>query len=159
MSVVLAFDQGTTSSRAIVFDHSGSMLGVAQREFKQHYPQLYAKIKQAVAAGRWECQGGMWVEADCNVISGESMVRQLLYGKNFFMDEFGVEVRNLWIPDVFGYSAAMPQILRRSLSCRASGAPPNPAGYAPLRGLLCVRRIGPGRRRRRASRDPHRALL
>ena len=51
----------------------------------------------------------MWVEADCNLISGESMVRQLIHGKNFFMDEFGVEVDNLWLPDVFGYSAALPK--------------------------------------------------
>ncbi len=81
---------------------------------KQHYPALYKKIKQAVAEGRWEPQGGMWVEADCNIISGESMVRQFLYGKNFFMDEFGVDVKNLWIPDVFGYSASIPQIMKRA---------------------------------------------
>ncbi len=81
---------------------------------KEHYPELYVKIKAAVKEGRWELQGGMWVEADCNLISGESMVRQFLHGKNFFMDEFGVDVKNLWIPDVFGYSAAMPQIIRQS---------------------------------------------
>lgn len=56
----------------------------------------------------------MWVEADCNVPSGESLVRQILYGKNFFRDEFGVDVDNLWLPDVFGYSAALPQILLKS---------------------------------------------
>lgn len=81
---------------------------------KQHYPALYEKIKKAVLAGKWEIQGGMWVEADCNLISGESMVRQFLHGKNFFMDEFGFDVKNLWIPDVFGYSAALPQIIRKS---------------------------------------------
>ena len=81
---------------------------------KEHYPELYRKIKQAVKEGRWEIQGGMWVEADCNLISGESMVRQFLHGKNFFHDEFGVDVRNLWIPDVFGYSAALPQIIRKA---------------------------------------------
>lgn len=81
---------------------------------KEHYPELYKKIKQAVKEGRWEIQGGMWVEADCNLISGESMVRQFLHGKNFFMDEFGFDVKNLWIPDVFGYSAALPQIIRKS---------------------------------------------
>ena len=81
---------------------------------KQYYPALYEEIKAAVKSGRWELQGGMWVEADCNLISGESMVRQFLHGKNFFMDEFGVEVKNLWIPDVFGYSAAMPQIIRKA---------------------------------------------
>ncbi len=86
-----------------------------QYEFvKQYYPALYRKIKEKIAAGRWEPLGGMWVEADCNLISGESMVRQILHGKNFFMAEFGLEVKNLWLPDVFGYSAAMPQILRKS---------------------------------------------
>ena len=81
---------------------------------KDSYPELYAKIREQVKAGRWEPQGGMWVEADCNIISGESMVRQFLHGKNFFMDEFGFDVKNLWLPDVFGYSAAMPQIIRKS---------------------------------------------
>ncbi len=80
---------------------------------KQYYPALFKKIAAKVRAGRWEIQGGMWVEADCNLISGESMVRQILHGKRFFRQEFGVEVRNLWLPDVFGYSAAMPQILKK----------------------------------------------
>ena len=65
------------------------------RQIKEHYPELYGKIRQRVEEGRWELQGGMYVEADCNLISGESMVRQFLYGKNFFMDEFGIDVRNL----------------------------------------------------------------
>ena len=80
---------------------------------KQHYPALYEKIKKAVADGRWEILGGMWVEADCNLISGESMVRQFLHGKNFFLDEFGFDVKNVWIPDVFGYSATLPQIAKQ----------------------------------------------
>ncbi len=81
---------------------------------KEYYPKLYEQIRKFVKEGRWECQGGMWVEADCNIISGESMVRQIIHGKNLFMDEFGIDVRNCWIPDVFGYSAAMPQILKKS---------------------------------------------
>lgn len=81
---------------------------------KDEQPWLWEQIRQAVAEGRWEPQGAMWIEADCNLISGESMVRQILHGKNFWKDEFGVEVRNCWIPDVFGYSAAMPQILTKS---------------------------------------------
>jgi alpha-mannosidase len=81
---------------------------------KERYPQLYERIKKAVKAGQWEVQGGMWVEADCNIPSGESLVRQILHGKNFFRDELGVDVDNLWLPDVFGYSAALPQILRKS---------------------------------------------
>ena len=81
---------------------------------KDSYPEIYERVKAAVSKGNWECQGGMWVEADCNLISGESMVRQLLHGKNFFKDEFDVDVDNLWLPDVFGYSAALPQILKKS---------------------------------------------
>ncbi len=78
---------------------------------KHRHPELYQRIKQRVAEGRWELLGGMWVEADTNLVSGESLVRQLLYGKRFFLQEFGVEVTNLWLPDVFGYSAALPQLL------------------------------------------------
>jgi alpha-mannosidase len=81
---------------------------------KNYYPLLYKKIKEKIAQGKWEVQGGMWVEADCNIISGESMIRQILHGKNFFKDEFDQDIKNLWLPDVFGYSAAMPQILRKS---------------------------------------------
>ena len=81
---------------------------------KDQYPELYSRIKGAVRSGNWEVQGGMWIEADCNLISGESMVRQLLHGKNFFKDEFDIVVDNLWLPDVFGYSAALPQILKRA---------------------------------------------
>jgi len=81
---------------------------------KEDYPRLYEDVKKAVARGRMECQGGMWVEPDMNVTGGESLVRQCLYGKKFFRDEFGVDVNNLWLPDVFGYSAALPQILKKS---------------------------------------------
>lgn len=81
---------------------------------KEDYPELYAKIKQKVKENRWECQGGMWVEADTNVSGAEPLVRQFLYGKKFFMEEFGVDVRSLWLPDVFGYSAALPQIMKKS---------------------------------------------
>ena len=81
---------------------------------KAHYPEIYEAVRQKVKEGRWELQGAMWVEADCNIISGESMIRQFVHGKNFYRDEFGVEVKNLWLPDVFGYSSVMPQIIRKS---------------------------------------------
>ena len=84
------------------------------KNLKEEAPLLYEEVKARIKEGRWECEGAMWVEADCNLSSGESLVRQILYGKNFFMDEFGVENRVLWLPDVFGYSAALPQILRKS---------------------------------------------
>lgn len=76
-------------------------------------PELYSEVKEMVKQGRWEVEGGMWVEADCNLSSGESLVRQFLYGKRFMKNEFGVESRVLWLPDVFGYSAALPQIMNK----------------------------------------------
>jgi alpha-mannosidase len=81
---------------------------------KERHPDIYARIQCAVKAGTWEVQGGMWVEADCNIPSGESLVRQFIHGKNFFRDEFSLDVDNLWLPDVFGYSAALPQIMAKS---------------------------------------------
>ena len=80
---------------------------------KERYPELYEQIKKRVAEGRWEPEGGMWVEADCNLTSGESLVRQFLYGKRFFKEEFGADNRILWLPDVFGYSGALPQIMAK----------------------------------------------
>jgi len=75
-------------------------------------PELFGKIREFVAAGRWEPEGATWVETDTHLTSGESLVRQLLYGKRFFREKFGVESRVLWMPDVFGYSAVLPQLLR-----------------------------------------------
>ncbi len=84
------------------------------KNLKEEAPELYREVAERIKEGRWECEGAMWVEADCNLSSGESLVRQVLYGKNFFKEEFGVDSRVLWLPDVFGYSAALPQILRKS---------------------------------------------
>ena len=102
----------------IIDEYPQYIFGASQPQhyqfMKDSYPEIYERVKLAVSKGNWECQGGMWVEADCNLISGESMVRQLLHGKNFFRDEFDIEVDNLWLPDVFGYSAALPQILKKS---------------------------------------------
>ncbi|MEK3724861.1 alpha-mannosidase [Paenibacillus sp. FSL H8-0034] len=81
---------------------------------KTDYPEVYEQIKVRVKEGRWEAGGGMWLEADCNLTSGESLVRQLLYGTRFLREEFGAECTYLWLPDVFGYSWALPQILRKS---------------------------------------------
>lgn len=80
---------------------------------KERYPELYEKIRERVAEGRWEPEGGMWLEADTNLTSGESLVRQFMHGKKFFRDEFGVDSRILWLPDVFGYSGALPQIMKK----------------------------------------------
>lgn len=81
---------------------------------KEEFPELYAKIKERVAEGRWEADGAMWVEADCNLTSGESLTRQILLGSKFIKDEFGKDVEYLWLPDVFGYSWALPQILKKA---------------------------------------------
>ncbi len=81
---------------------------------KQDYPELYEGIRRMIKEGRWEAEGSMWVEADTNVASGEALVRQFLVGKRFFRQEFGVENKIMWLPDVFGYSAALPQIIRKS---------------------------------------------
>ncbi len=81
---------------------------------KEDYPEIYEQIKARVAAGRWEVTGGMWVEADCNIPSGESLVRQFLFGTRFMKEEFGVTCSVLWLPDVFGYSWALPQIILKS---------------------------------------------
>lgn len=81
---------------------------------KNDYPEIYAQIRERVREGRWETGGAMWLEADCNLPSGESLVRQVLYGTRFLRREFGAECTFLWLPDVFGYSWALPQILRKS---------------------------------------------
>ena len=80
---------------------------------KQDYPELFERIKEKVKEGRWEVEGSMWVEADTNVASGEALVRQFLVGKNFFKEEFGVDNKIMWLPDVFGYSAAIPQLIKK----------------------------------------------
>ncbi len=77
------------------------------------YPHLFEKVKDLVAQGRIELQGGMWVESDTNLTGGESLIRQFLYGKRFFREKFGKDVRVCWLPDAFGYSGALPQILKK----------------------------------------------
>ena len=79
---------------------------------QQRYPDIYARIKEAVKAGQYIPEGGAWVEPDTNISGGEALIRQFVHGKRFFKDEFGVDCELLWLPDVFGYSGAMPQIMR-----------------------------------------------
>jgi len=81
---------------------------------EKHYPDLFEKIKEKVAEGRIELVGNAWVEMDANIPSGESLVRQLLYGRRYFRTRFGKDSKVFWMPDVFGYSWALPQIMRRS---------------------------------------------
>ena len=86
---------------------------VLYKFLKEENIELYNEVKQRIKEGRWEAEGGMWLEADCNLASGESFIRQILFGKRFFKEEFNVDNKILWLPDVFGYSAALPQILKK----------------------------------------------
>ena len=81
---------------------------------KTHRPEVWERVKQAVADGRFLPLGGMWVESDTVMPSGESLVRQFLYGQKFFREEFGITSAGVWLPDSFGYSPAMPQLMRRA---------------------------------------------
>lgn len=81
---------------------------------KEQAPELYEEIKAYVRSGRWEIVGGMWVEPDLNLPSGESLVRQLLFGLGFWQREFGLRPRVEWLPDTFGYCASLPQLLRQA---------------------------------------------
>jgi alpha-mannosidase len=93
-----------------VFVHSQA----SQYEWlEKQYPALFRRVKQAIAKGQWEVVGSMWVEADCNLTGGESLVRQFLYGRRYFQKHLGVTTEDMWLPDVFGYSAALPQILHK----------------------------------------------
>ncbi|NWQ39204.1 alpha-mannosidase [Bacillus sp. EB106-08-02-XG196] len=81
---------------------------------KEDYPEIFAEVKQKIASGEWEITGGMWIEPDTNLPNGESLIRQIQFGKRFMKDEFGVDTRVVWLPDVFGYSWALPQIMKKS---------------------------------------------
>lgn len=81
---------------------------------KAYYPQLYEKIKEKINAGQWIAEGAAYVEMDTNLTGGEALIRQILTGKQFFREEFNVDCKLMWLPDVFGYSAALPQILKKS---------------------------------------------
>lgn len=81
---------------------------------KDRYPEIYERVKEKVRSGQWEITGNTWVEADTNIASGESLIRQLLYGREFFMKEFGVSSDIYWLPDCFGFTAALPQIIKKS---------------------------------------------
>lgn len=81
---------------------------------EQNYPDLFEEIKSRISEGKWIPIGGMMVESDCNLISGESLVRQILYGQTYFKEHFG-KISNLcWLPDTFGFPAQLPQILSKS---------------------------------------------
>ncbi|MBT3501933.1 MAG: alpha-mannosidase [Candidatus Marinimicrobia bacterium] len=102
----------------LIEEYDDYIFGASQPQLyqwmKDKYPELYDRVKVAIKNNRWEPLGGMWVESDTNIPNGESLVRQFLYGKAFFKKEFDIELKNLFLPDVFGYSGAIPQIMKKS---------------------------------------------
>lgn len=79
---------------------------------KEHYPELFEQMKNRIAEGRYEPNGGAWIECDCNLPSGESMIRQFLWGQRFTMENYGYRSDSFWLPDTFGYSVSLPQIMQ-----------------------------------------------
>ncbi len=109
----------TTSSMTTLIDEQPEFLyGMSSAQqyawMKEHRPEVYARIKDAVAAGRFLPLGGMWVESDTVMPTGESLVRQFSHGQRFFEREFGIRSKGVWLPDSFGYSPALPQLMRRA---------------------------------------------
>lgn len=111
---------GRTFATALRFidEYPKYIFGASQAQLyqfvKEDYPELYEEIKDKVKAGQWECQGATWVEMDTNLPSGESLIRQCIYGKRFFKEEFAQNIEFLWLPDCFGYTGSLPQILKKS---------------------------------------------
>ena len=136
-------------------------------------PDLYGRIRRQVEAGRWVPVGGTWIEPDCNLPSGESLVRQFLYGQRFFEREFGRRCNEFWNPDVFGYNGQLPQIMRgagigRFLTQKLSWNRFNPPPYHTftwqgIDGSRGARALPAGRHLQRHGRGrraaPHRARL
>ncbi|MEV4109447.1 glycoside hydrolase family 38 C-terminal domain-containing protein [Nonomuraea sp. NPDC049695] len=85
---------------------------------KEHRPEVWARVVKAVATGRFVPAGGMWVESDTNMPGSEAMARQFVHGKRFFIDEFGIDNEEAWLPDTFGFAAGLPQIIRAAGSKR-----------------------------------------
>lgn len=81
---------------------------------EKYYPEIFEELKKRIAEGRFEPVGAMYIEPDCNIPSAESLIRQCLYGQTYFRNKFGITVDNAWLPDVFGNSWILPQILKKS---------------------------------------------
>ncbi|MER7985571.1 glycoside hydrolase family 38 C-terminal domain-containing protein [Streptomyces noursei] len=106
----------TANMTALLADEPEFVYTMSQAQqyawIKEHRPEVYAKVKRAVAEGRFVPAGGMWVESDTNMPGSEAMARQFVYGKRFFLEEFGVENDEAWLPDTFGFAAGLPQIIK-----------------------------------------------
>ena len=108
----------TFSSQLFYIDkYSDYVFGASQAQLflwmKESYPELYSRITNAVKQEKITIQGAAWVESDVNLPCAESLIRQFLYGKRFFKDEFGIDSNVLWLPDTFGYSGSLPQIVKK----------------------------------------------
>jgi alpha-mannosidase len=103
---------------SLMDDNPGFVFAMSQAQqlawMRDHYPLVFERIRAKVAAGQFVPVGGMWVESDTNMPGGEALARQFVHGKRFFLDELGIETREVWLPDSFGYTAALPQLVRQS---------------------------------------------
>ncbi|MFE7264626.1 alpha-mannosidase [Streptomyces sp. NPDC057592] len=108
----------TSNVVALMDDRPEFVFAMSQAQqldwLREHQPALYARVKEKVAAGQFVPVGGMWVESDTNMPGSEALARQFVFGKRFFLEEFGVETQEVWLPDSFGYSAALPQLVKLS---------------------------------------------
>jgi alpha-mannosidase len=106
----------TANMTALLEDEPDFVFAMSQAQqfawIKEHRPEVYAKVKKAVTDGRFVPAGGMWVESDTNMPGSEAMARQFVHGKRFFLDEFGIENDEAWLPDTFGFAAGLPQIIK-----------------------------------------------
>ncbi|MBY8339042.1 glycosyl hydrolase-related protein [Streptomyces spinosirectus] len=112
----------TANMTALLEDEPDFVFAMSQAQqwawVKEHRPEVWARVKKAVAEGRFVPAGGMWVESDTNMPGSEAMARQFVHGKRFFLDEFGIENDEAWLPDTFGFAAGLPQIIRAAGSTR-----------------------------------------
>ncbi|MFF2778490.1 alpha-mannosidase [Streptomyces sp. NPDC058052] len=97
-------------------DHPDFRFAMSQAQqlawLKERRPEVYGRVQEKAKTGQFLPVGSLWVEPDTNIIGGESLARQLIHGKRFYLDEFGVETKEMWLPDTFGYNAAMPQLMK-----------------------------------------------
>ncbi|WP_416485914.1 alpha-mannosidase [Streptomyces sp. CL12] len=112
----------TSNMTALLEDEPDFVFAMSQAQqwawVKEHRPEVWARVKKAVADGRFVPAGGMWVESDTNMPGSEAMARQFVHGKRFFLDEFGIENDEAWLPDTFGFAAGLPQIIRAAGATR-----------------------------------------
>jgi alpha-mannosidase len=106
----------TANMTALIEDEPDFVFAMSQAQqwawVKEHRPEVWTKVQRAVADGRFVPAGGMWVESDTNMPGSEAMARQFVHGKRFFIDEFGIENEEAWLPDTFGFAAGLPQIIK-----------------------------------------------